>query len=166
MQNYIPILVLIFLFGCNKQPSESDLLNKKDPKGKYGEPVSEISTLSFSELLTNPNNFLNQNVLVEGVIKEVCPMRGCWVQISDMDEMESVRVKVKDGDIVFPLSARDHKIIVQGNFVRLDLSKDQAINWKIHLAKERGVILNPENINLQEEDYYEYRINCNGAVIL
>ena len=93
-------------------------------------------------------------------------MRGCWVQISDMDKMESVRVKVKDGDIVFPLSAIGHKTIVQGTFVRLDLSKDQAINWKIHLAKERGVILNPENINLQEEDYYEYRINCNGAVIL
>ena len=93
-------------------------------------------------------------------------MRGCWIQISDMDKMESVRVKVKDGDIVFPLSAIDHKTIVQGTFVRLDLSKDQAINWKIHLAKERGVILNPENINLQEEDYYEYRINCNGAVIL
>ena len=93
MQNYISILLLIFLFGCNKQPSESDLLNKKDPKGKYGEPVSEISPLSFSELLTSPNNFLNKNVLVEGVIKEVCPMRGCWVQISDMDKITKESTK-------------------------------------------------------------------------
>ena len=166
MYNYISILVIIFIFGCDKQPSESDLLNKKDPKGNYGQSISEFSALNFNELLKNPDNFLNQNVLVEGVIYEVCPMRGCWVQISDMNGMEYIRVKVKDGDIVFPLSAIDHKTIVQGTFVRLDLSKDQAINWKIHLAKERGVILNPENINLQEEDYYEYRINCNGAVIL
>ena len=50
--------------------------------------------------------------------------------------------------------------------MRLDLSKDQAINWKVHLAKEKGVELDPNDIVLQKEDYYEYRINCTGARVL
>ena len=109
---------------------------------------------------------MSKNVLVSGVIDDVCPMRGCWIQISDKNQTGSIRVKVTDGEIVFPLSAKNHIVTVQGTFVRLDLSKDQAINWKVHLAKEKGVELDPNDIVLQKEDYYEYRINCTGAKVL
>ena len=109
---------------------------------------------------------MSKNVLVSGIIDDVCPMRGCWIQISDKNQADPIPVKETDGEIVFPLSAKNHNVIVQGTFVRLDLSKDQAINWKVHLAKEKGVQLDPNDIVLQKEDYYEYRINCTGAKVL
>ena len=157
---------IILFFGCSKQPSELDLLNKEYPKGNYGISMQKGIPNSISEVLKNPDKYLNKNVLVSGVIDDVCPMRGCWIQISDKSQTGPIRVKVTDGEIVFPLSAKNHIVTVQGTFVRLDLSKDQAINWKVHLAKEKGVELDPNDIVLQKEDYYEYRINCNGAKVL
>ena len=41
----------------------------------------------------------------------------------------------------------------------------QARNWKIHLAEEQGITLNPEDINITPEDLVEYRIKGTGANI-
>ena len=166
MNFFKPYLFIILFFGCNKQPSELDLLNKENPQGHYGNHMQKGVAQQIHEILNKPDEYLNKNVLVSGVIDDVCPMRGCWIQISDKNQAGPIRVKVTDGEIVFPLSAKNHNVTVQGTFVRLDLSKDQAINWKVHLAKEKGIDLDPNGIVLQKEDYYEYRINCTGAKVL
>ena len=166
MNIFRPYLFIILFFGCSKQPSELDLLNKEYPQGNYGNRMEKGIPNRVNEVLKNPDEYLSKNVLVSGVIDDVCPLRGCWIQISDKNQTGSIRVKVTDGEIVFPLSAKNHNVTVQGTFVRLDLSKDQAINWKVHLAKEKGVELDPNDIVLQKEDYYEYRINCTGAKVL
>ena len=143
-------LFIILFFGCSNQPSELDLLNKEYPQGNYGNSMQKGIPNRIHEVLKNPDKYLNKNVLVSGVIDDVCPMRGCWIQISDKNQTGPIRVKVTDGEIVFPLSAKNHNVTVQGTFVRLDLSKDQAINWKVHLAKEKGVELDPNDIVLQK----------------
>ena len=159
-------LFIILFFGCSNVSSELDQLNKEYPQGNYGNSMQKGIPNRIHEVLKNPDKYLNKNVLVSGVIDDVCPMRGCWIQISDKNQTGPIRVKVTDGEIVFPLSAKNHNVTVQGTFVRLDLSKDQAINWKVHLAKEKGVELDPNDIVLQKEDYFEYRINCTGAKVL
>ena len=93
-------------------------------------------------------------------------MRGCWIQISDDSIFGNIRVKVMDGEIIFPKSAKNHNVTLEGTFVRLELSKEQAINWKVHLEAEKGIELNPNDIVIKEEDYFEYRINCTGAVTI
>ncbi len=161
-----PCILIILFFGCSKQPSELELLNREYPQGNYGNRIQKGVAKNIDEILKDPAKYLNKNVLVSGVIDDVCPMRGCWIQIYDKNQVGSLRVKVIDGEIVFPLSARNHNVTVQGTFVRLDLSKDQAINWKVHLAKEKGVEFDPKDIILQRKDYFEYRINCTGAKVL
>ena len=61
------------------------------------------------------------------------PWRGCWIQISNDSVVGNIRVKVTDGEIVFPKSAKSHNVPVEGTFVSLNLSKEQAINLKAHL---------------------------------
>ena len=163
---YVVTVCVLYILGCGKEPSESELLNKPNPKGVYGNSLSNGIIRDVTQLLKNPDKYLNEDILATGIVKEVCPMRGCWIQISDDSTAGGIRVKVTDGEIVFPKSAKNHNVTVQGTFVRLDLSKDQAINWKVHLEAEKGIDLNPNDIILKEEDYFEYRINCAGAVIL
>ena len=55
--------------------------------------------------------------------------------------------------------------ISQGRFAKLKFTEAQARNWKIHLAEEQGITLNPEDINITPEDLVEYRINGTGANI-
>ncbi len=166
MNKYIIVCFALLILCCKKEPTELDLLNKKNPEGIYGEKFSHQSSYSISEILNSSNNYLNKDVIVSGKIAEVCPMRGCWIELIDNDNALSLRAKVTDGEIVFPLSAKERSVIVKGVFTKLDLSKEQALNWKIHLAEEQGISLDPDSVVLNPEDYYEYRVNCTGAIIL
>ncbi len=56
------------------------------------------------------------------------PWRGCWIQISNDSIVGNIRVKVTDGEIVFPKSAKSHNVIQESTFASLHLSKEQAIN--------------------------------------
>ena len=158
-------LVALFLSGCVKQVSEKDLLNKKDPIGSYGQTVSKTNQLSIYELISSADKYLGKNVVVNAKIDDVCPMRGCWMNVLDEKTSASLRVKVTDGDIVFPLSGKGNNVVAEGIFTKLNLTEDQARNWKVHLAEEKGITLDPDSIILAPEDYYEYRIACLGAEI-
>ncbi len=92
-------------------------------------------------------------------------MRGCWINVKDNNSDLQIRVKVTDGKIVFPLSAVGSLVKVQGVFSKLEFSKEQAVQWKVHLAEEKGELLNPDSVKLVEADLIEYRINGIGAHI-
>ena len=161
----ILIIAIIIHFSCSKNQSEIDLLNKVDPVGFYGDHPSEGLVHRVDELLSSSDEKLGSNVLVTGVITEVCPMRGCWLQVKDDNSESSIRIKVTDGEIVFPLSAKGKNIIAEGMFTKLELSEKQAKNWKHHLALEKGIELDTSSIILSASDFYEYRLNSNSAKI-
>ena len=157
--------MLFIQLGCFKKESEKDLLNKVDSIGYYGNHPSKGIIYDVDELLLSANESLGQKLLVNGIITEVCPMRGCWLQIKDYNSDASIRIKVTDGEIVFPLSAKGKNIIAEGIFTKLELSEKQAKIWKHHLALEKGIELDTSSIILSASDFYEYRLNSNSAKI-
>ena len=74
-------------------------------------------------------------------------------------------VKVTDGEIVFPLSAKGKYVDVLGTFTKINFTEEQAKKWKIHLAEEQGIHLIPDEVEITAEDLVEYRINGKGANI-
>tara|TARA_B100001564_G_C20664813_1_gene683244 strand:+ start:2651 stop:3157 length:507 start_codon:yes stop_codon:yes gene_type:complete len=163
-------LLLYFLFivcfSCNSGNSEQKLLNKSNPSGLYGNMSKTDKVYGVDELIHNKNDYMSSIVKVEGVIVEVCPMRGCWLQvIGEDDKNKKIRIKVKDGDIVFPLSSKGHKVLAEGQFSVLKLNEKQAKNWKKHLAAEKGINIDTASIVLTDNDYFEYRLNTSGAQI-
>ena len=170
MKKLILILLVNSLFiGCtlenSKKVSESDLLHKANPDGNYGNEITLEVNHPISKLLGSPQTYLGEEVLVSGEITEVCPMRGCWINVKDPETGSNIRVKVTDGKIVFPLSAKGKYVDIQGKFAKLEFTEFQAKKWKIHLAEEQGIILNSEDVNITPEDLVEYRINGTGANI-
>ena len=165
MKNLLFIVIVLFITSCNKNISETDLLNKADPVGTYGKNITLQIKSQISNLLDSPQSYLGENVLVSGEVTEVCPMRGCWIDVKDKDTDSNIRIKVTDGNIVFPLSAKGKHVDVQGKFIKLEFTEEQARNWKIHLAKEQGISLNSEDVDIYPEDLVEYRINGSGANI-
>ena len=166
MNKQILLLVLLCVYmGCGSHRSESDLLNKKNPIGIYGNFSSVEKIQSIKDLISNKDVFINKKVKIRGLIKEVCPMRGCWLEVTDENGIDKLRIKVTDGDIVFPLSARGRNIEAEGQFSILTLNKQQAKNWKKHLAAEKGIEIDTSEIILSQNDYFEYRLNTAGAKI-
>ena len=80
---------------------------------------------------------------VVGLVSDVCPMRGCWVEIIEQQTSERIRVKVQDNVVIFPVEAVGQEIIAEGILRRYEMSKDQAARWLAHLAEEKNEVFDP-----------------------
>jgi hypothetical protein len=50
---------------------------------------------------------------------------GCWMEISDT-EGEKIRVKVKDGEIIFPKDGAGRTATVEGEVYKIEFDEDEA----------------------------------------
>jgi len=86
-------------------------------KGKtYGKGVALKDTVSVSSLLSDPDTFVGKKVKVKGQIVGVCKHRGCWISIAGKNDYESIRIKVVDGEIVFPPESLGKTATAEGVF--------------------------------------------------
>ena len=152
------IFLSFILFSCNQNYNQSISL--------YGDDFNYDSIQSISSLIDNPNQFLDKQIVTEGKIVDVCPMKGCWIEIKDSDSDQIIRVKVQDDVIIFPQDSKEKKVIVNGVFTKIEFTEDQAIKWKIHLAEEKGLKLEKSDVTLDSSDLIEYRIKGLGAKII
>ncbi len=150
--------------GCSKA-IEKDIDTANISSENFGIEISDNVISPMTELFNNADSYLDKNVVIQGEIIDVCPMRGCWIEVKDFDSEKSIRVKVKDGEIVFPEDSKNKQVLVEGIFSKIDFTEEQAIQWKIHLAEEKGIELTSEDIELDASDLVEYRIKGLGAQI-
>jgi hypothetical protein len=112
----------------------------------FGDGVNLEKATSVSELLENGDAYVGQRVQVRGMIVDVCASRGCWVYVAGEKPFEKIRVKVKDGEIVFPLEARGIEAVVEGTLEKFDLSREEVIRRKRHHAEEQGEEFDPATV--------------------
>src|SRR6187402_2381640 len=74
----------------------------------FGAAPTVKESTPIAQLLAKPADFEGKTVRVEGVVTSVCSMMGCWMAIAPADAPtgSAVLIKVDDGVIVFPTSAR------------------------------------------------------------
>ena len=128
----------------------------------FGEPLSDATAVRIAELTANPDRYVGRHVKVVGLVADVCPMKGCWVDILDRKSSETIRLKVQDDVIVFPTEAKGREIVAEGTLRRIDLSPRQAVAWLRHEAVERGeVFVEPA----EPAPLTIYQIEGRGAVV-
>jgi hypothetical protein len=108
-------------------------------ENKLGEKITLTGKTDISSILENPEEFLGIKVLVEGEIIEVCQAAGCWMDIRAQDPNEKIRIKVKDGVIVFPVESIGSKAIVEGEVYKIELDEEEAKIYFEHMAEDAGV---------------------------
>jgi hypothetical protein len=113
---------------------------------QYGEEITLTDTTLVSDILADPASFVGETVLVAGTVVEVCEMRGCWLELASDKEFERIRVKVEDGVIIFPMSARGHRAVVEGIVEELQLTLEEAIERAQHHAEEHGLEFDPSTV--------------------
>jgi hypothetical protein len=111
------------------------------PGTSYGAGVTLEATTATSDILAEPRRWEGETVRIEGEVRDVCAMAGCWMALAAGGDEEALRVKVKDGEMVFPLSARGHRAIAEGTVEVRELSAEEAAAFDGHLAEERGEVL-------------------------
>ena len=58
MKKLILIISILCISNCHKKASETDLLNKANPEGKYGTEISIMENEEISTLLNEPNKYI------------------------------------------------------------------------------------------------------------
>ena len=104
----------------------------------YGERPSLTDTTVVSVILSEPEAWVGRRVLVTGTVVDVCEKRGCWLALSSDREHETLRVKVEDGVIVFPMTARGRQAVVEGVVEKVVLTAAEAREQARMQAEEQG----------------------------
>jgi hypothetical protein len=109
----------------------------------YGSGISGAGagvpeTTSIAKILADPDAYVGKTVRIEGKVLDVCPMKGCWMELSEQGGGSSLRVKVDDGVIVFPVTAKGKLAVAEGVLEAIPMTRESYVGWMEHLAEERG----------------------------
>jgi hypothetical protein len=129
---------------------------------KLGAPLALKSQTPIADLTATPGQYVGKTVQVKGKVTEVCEKMGCWMKLVDPGTNASVRIKVKDGEIVFPKTAIGKVAVAEGKFVKIELTREQAIERAKHEAEEQGRPFDPASVKGPETIY---QIQGTGAVV-
>lgn len=120
----------------------------------FGRAIAEDKLVEVSKVLAEPKNYLEKTITVKGTIVGVCEKRGCWMELASDAKFEKLRIKVKDGDMVFPMSAKGSQALATGKLNELTLSLEQTKKYLKGIAKRKGETFDPslvtKEINLYQ----------------
>lgn len=117
---------------------------------KFGTGVTLDATTPIADVIATPAGYAGQTIRVEGVVTAVCQHMGCWMSLAPAgatgEKPATLRLKVDDGVIVFPVSARGKTAVAQGVVERVGGDKDaadvaQAAGAATYQLKVTGAIL-------------------------
>ncbi len=105
---------------------------------KYGKDLTLKETTKISAIYAAPESFNGKRVKVQGPIVKVCEMKGCWIELGSDKEFQTMRFKVDDGVIVFPMTAKGLTATVEGVVTVETLSVEEQIARAKEMEKEMG----------------------------
>jgi hypothetical protein len=148
MRTFIALLFSAALFGAEV---------------KLGRPLELKAPVSVANVTANAADYVDKTVQVKGKVTEVCQMMGCWMAIVDPATNQSIRIKVNDGEIVFPKDAVGKTAIAEGKLVKISKTKEEAVQQARHEAEEQGRKFDPKSV---KGPTVTYQIQGTGAVLL
>ena len=133
-----------------------------------GSKITLTEKTKISDILADPESYLDEVVLIEGEVLDVCPAMGCWMELKSDSQAEGseitekIKVKVKDGEIIFPIEAIGQNALVEGKVYKINLTQEEAVGYFEHLAEESGKEFDPSTVT---GPITIYQINGLGAEI-
>jgi hypothetical protein len=87
----------------------------------FGTGVSITENTPLASLIERPADFEGKTVRVEGTVQAVCQHMGCWMAFAadSAPNGKTLFVKVDDGVIVFPVTAKGRRAVAQGVIQRI-----------------------------------------------
>jgi hypothetical protein len=158
--------LLIFTFALNlysQDDKETHEKYKVEPRELtdgtlYGNDIDATSpVLKISDIFANLDSYQNKNVVVEGILSEVCQEMGCWTVITD--GTNNIRAMTLHKYFLHKDIPKGSKVQVAGEFEIKEITEEQAK----HFAEESGDKKKAEDIKGPQK---MYRIKATGIKVL
>lgn len=124
----------------------------------YGDDIDTTSpVLKITDIFINLDIYQNKNVVVEGILSEVCQEMGCWTVITD--GTNNIRAMTLHKYFLHKDIPVGSKVQVSGEFEIKEITEEQAK----HFAEESGDKKKAEDIKGPQK---MYRIKATGIKVL
>lgn len=124
-------------------------------ESKLGAGVTIKEATPIALIVKSPKDYVGKTVRIDGVATAVCQEMGCWMAVADSDSKDAptIRLKVEDGVIVFPMSAKGKRVSAEGAFEAIGGADDHSKEASREHAKE------------DPKASTAYQIKATGAII-
>ena len=158
MRTILLFLAMIALGACDS----GSTAQAAKPGVTYGAGVTLATAVSIDDLVADPMKYDGQLVRVEGMVTDVCPKRGCWMDLAGKGAGKKVRFKVQDGVMVLPMEAKGSQASAEGRVVVTKLSLEDSREYAKYQRDEYGADIDPDAIT---EPMTTVRLDGTGAVL-
>lgn len=112
----------------------------------FGSGADMDKVVTVAELMAKPITYLNEPVTVKGKIVKVCKKKGCWADLVTEGSSEKLTMKVKDGDMVFPMAAIGKTAYATGKLHSYQMSLEKTRGYLVHRAEENNEEFDPASV--------------------
>lgn len=112
----------------------------------FGPSFDKNSVVPVAQVVANPSEYVGKTVTVAGQIQAVCKKKGCWMTLAASENTPEFKIKVRDGDMVFPVSSLGKTALAHGVVQAKPMTLDETIAYFQHLAHEQGKSFNPASV--------------------
>lgn len=133
---------------------------------KFGAGVTMTEATSIADVVKNPDAFVGKTIRIDGTATAVCQHMGCWMAVSQSDKADAptVRLKVEDGVIVFPVTAKGKAVSAQGVFEKIAPTDAEAKEAAAEHAKHQAAG-HADHKAKPEAASAKYQLKATGAIV-
>ncbi len=133
-------VISVFFISCG---------SNSGPVNEEKKAEVEIPVLSIANFEEEAENFIGENVIIEGTVVHVCQHGGKRMFL--IDEDPDVRIKVTVGNDItsFEVELEGSEVVVYGFIDELRIDEDYLVQWEAELAEESEM--------LKEEDEEDHQ---------
>jgi len=128
----------------------------------FGTGADMTKHITVANLMAKPTDHVDQTITVKGKIVKVCKKKGCWADLVTEGSSEKLTMKVRDGDMVFPMAAIGKTAYATGNLYAYEMSLEKTRGYLAHRAEENQEEFDPESIT---SGMTMYRLTPTGVTI-
>lgn len=145
---FIPVILLAMAVNSTDKVSTQ----------KFGDKLtSDLKPTTLDAVISNFDQYKGKTVVLEGEVKKVCQMKGCWLTL--VDPKHDVRVMFKDYGFTVPKDIKGRTVKLEGEMtLKLIKPKDQK-----HFLKDEGA--SQEKIDAVRTAKKVYRFVASGVEI-
>lgn len=112
---------------------------------QFGSGVDKTLLTDLTKVQATPEQFVGKTITVQGKIVSVCQKKGCWMQLA-VNSGHTFKIKVRDGDMVFPVSARGKNALATGQLVKIEQDLASSHEQMAAEAKAQGKSFDPATV--------------------
>ena len=112
----------------------------------FGKGADMAKLKPISLLLSNAEKYVSESSTIKGTVVGVCKKRGCWMELAAEEKFQSLKIKVPDGQMIFPMSAMGKTAFATGNLTAINLDLEQSKRYLATQAQKNNTEFDANSI--------------------